>query len=145
MSDRTFSQSSFLRDLRADRETPCEVREERLRTMAGLRGTAAPALSAWRGRSGRRYVVGVVEIAQASADEFSETVVLAISRDEAGLGHIIRATADTDPTSIEIWLAVARRAGAVEIHIHRLGETTAARTAVVIDLTEGHDVVGLAA
>src|SRR5436853_127609 len=54
---RNISWSTAMRDLRNDRTRRAGVREERLRTTAGVRG--ALELSSWRGRSGRRYVVGV--------------------------------------------------------------------------------------
>ena len=46
-----------MRDLRQERARPEGVREERLRATTGLlRGLD---LTSWRGRSGRRYIVGV--------------------------------------------------------------------------------------
>lgn len=143
MSNRTYSRSNFVAALRADRATPCEVREERLRTALPRR--SGIAISAWRGRSARRYVVGIHDLAGFDAADAADAVILAVARDAAGLAHILRATADIDPTGVAIWLDSVRRAGATEIHTHRLATTTAERKAVVVDLTTGHHVAGLAA
>ena len=145
MSNRTYSRSNFVAALRSDRATPSEIREERLRVGAGRSLSTGIALSAWRGRSARRYVVGVHDLASVDAGDLADAVTLAVSRDAAGLAHIVRATADIDPTGVAIWLDSVRRAGATEIHTHRLATTTAERTAVVVDLTAGHHVAGLAA
>lgn len=143
MSNRSYSRSNFLAALRADRATPSEIREERLRT--GLPHRSGIALSAWRGRSARRYVVGIHDLTGFDASDVADAVILAVARDAAGLARIVRATADIDPTSVAIWLDSVRRAGATEIHAHRLATTTAERTAVVVDLTAGRHVAGLAA
>lgn len=142
-SRRTLSWSTALSDLRADRETPNPVREERLRT--GLRRHSGIALSAWRGRSARRYVVGIHDLAGFDLADFSDAVILAVARDAAGFGQILRATADLDPIGFAMWLDSVRRAGATEIHTHRFAETAAERTAVVFDLTDGRDAPSLAA
>lgn len=112
------------------------MREERLRTMAGLRG-AAPPLSAWRGRSGRRYVVGVHELAEPELDEVDEAVVIAVRRDEAGIAEAVSITASGRGPRERLhrnWLARARQKGATEMHVHRLAESEEERRAVVADL-----------
>lgn len=113
------------------------MREERLRTMAGLRGAAAPSLSAWRGRSGRRYVVGVHDLAALELDEVDEAVVIAVRRDEAGIAEAVSITAAGRGPRERLhrnWLARARQKGATEMHVHRLAESEAERRAVVADL-----------
>ncbi|AWN38913.1 hypothetical protein [Methylobacterium radiodurans] len=132
---RRLSWTAALRDLKTDRETRAEVREERLRTVAGLRGSPALALSAWRGRSGKRYVVGVQFPAVQPAD-LLETVVLAVVRDAAGLATILRATHGLTEAGARSWLDSVRRAGANEIHTHRLAEDNRDAAAIVVDLTE---------
>ena len=56
------------------------MREERLRATAGLR--SSPALSSWRGRSGRRYIVGVHPSSSCLKSwKLREAVLLAVRRD----------------------------------------------------------------
>jgi len=69
---RALSWSAALRDLKDDRTRRQDVREERLKTTAGLRGSPALPLSAWRGRSGRRYVVGVHPAGGFDLDEMAQ-------------------------------------------------------------------------
>ncbi|MEH3118457.1 MAG: hypothetical protein PGN25_12925 [Methylorubrum populi] len=134
---RALSWSVALRDLKDDRSRRSDVREERLRTMAGLRGTAAPSLSAWRGRSGRRYVVGVHDLAEPELAEVDEAVVIAVRRDDAGIAQAVSIAA-TGKSPRERpqrnWVARARRQGATEMHVHRLAEGEEERRAVVDDL-----------
>lgn len=103
MARRTLSWSSALRDLKSDRASRPAVREERLRS----------GLSAWRGRSGRRYVVGVHPV---TAEDHAPAVVLAVARDAAGIARIVTLSEAT------------------ELHVHRLAETDEARAAMVEDL-----------
>jgi hypothetical protein len=133
---RALSWSVALRDLKDDRSRRADVREERLRTMAGLRG-AAPALSAWRGRSGRRYVVGVHDLAEPDLDEVDEAVVIAVRRDDAGIAQAVSIAASGKGPRERLhrnWLARARQKGATEMHVHRLAEGEDERRAVVADL-----------
>ncbi|CAO4142633.1 hypothetical protein PKCBPO_01192 [Methylorubrum thiocyanatum] len=105
--------------------------------MAGLRGPAAPALSAWRGRSGRRYVVGVHELAEPELAEVDEAVVIAVRRDDTGIAQaVLIAAAGKGPRERlhRNWLARARQEGATEMHVHRLAESEDERRAVVADL-----------
>src|SRR3954470_9418589 len=90
---RALSWSAALRDLKDDRSRRQDVREERLRTAAGLRGTPALALSAWRGRSGKRYVVGVHDLSEPEFDEMGEAVVMAVRRDASGLAELVAVAA----------------------------------------------------
>jgi hypothetical protein len=102
------------------------VREERLRATASLRGLG---LTAWRGRSGTRYVAGVH--AADEVPETAETVLIAVRRDAAGEARLLD-VAEAD----EGWVARMRARGATEIHVHRLASDAAARRAVVADLSE---------
>lgn len=139
---RSLSWSAALRDLRADRTARPEVREERLTALSSVRGLAGLKLSAWRGRSGERYVVGVHDLAAAASEDLTGTVVLAVVREGAS-SRILRATADLAACDVALWIDSVRRAGASEIHVHRLAETVAERHAVVIDLTGAGRVAGL--
>ena len=113
------------------------MREERLRTNAGLRGTPALALSAWRGHSGRRYVVGIHPARAFDPDEMAEAVVIAVRRDPAGIAQLV-SVASTQESPREhlrrTWLDRVRRVGAPEMHVHRLAEGEGERSAIAADL-----------
>jgi hypothetical protein len=99
------------------------VREERLRATAGLRSSST--LSSWRGRSGRRYIVGVHPL--------NETELL------EGNGIVVDAAmAASDPSEQTRmrWLAKVQGLGATELHIHRLAATEDDRRAIFEDLRE---------
>jgi len=126
-----------MRDLRNDRARRAGVREERLRATAGLR-TAEP-LSSWRGRSGRRYIVGVHSLAEADVFDVADAVILAVKRDEGGTAHVIDiATARSCPSgqARARWMADVQDRGATEMHVHRLAHDDREQRAVVEDLTE---------
>ncbi|SFG44459.1 hypothetical protein [Methylobacterium gossipiicola] len=113
------------------------MREERLRTTAGLRGTPALVLSAWRGRSGRRYIVGIHALAELELDDMEDAVILAVRRDATGYGELICVTSAGGVPRERLtrtWMAHARQRGANELHVHRLAETEVERRAVVADL-----------
>ena len=117
------------------------MREERLRSTAGLRGSPALALSAWRGRSGRRYVVGVHELAEPDFSEIGEAVVIAVRRDEAGIALPVSVTTSGRSSRERLhrnWLARVRQGGATEMHVHRLAENEDERRAIVADLDVDH-------
>lgn len=135
-SRRSLSWASALRDLKADRATRQPIREERLRSTAGLRGSPALPLSAWRGASGRRYVVGVHLIGEA-LDDAGPCVVIAARRGDIGTAAIIAVAAfEPGAHGLALFLRGARISGATETHVHRLAETEAERAAIVADLTE---------
>ncbi|AWN43134.1 hypothetical protein [Methylobacterium durans] len=123
-----------LADLKSDRSARPDVREEPLNTRANLRGTPALSLSAWRGRSGRRFVVGVHTLEQASTDDFGSCVAIAVKRNADGIAEMLFA-ADIDfEIAATGFLVLARRGGANEIHIHRLAASVAERAAIAADL-----------
>jgi len=96
-------------------------------------------LSAWRGRSGRRYVVGVHPLDDAALDDAADAVVLAVAREPDGGGRLVRAAsveADVGEGFGKGWIADARARGATELHVHRLVDDAAERRAVVADVTE---------
>src|SRR3712207_3566377 len=88
---RTFSWSAALRDLRNERTRRASVREERLKAAASVRG--AVHLSSWRGRSGRRYVVGIHPLGGTDGLDATDAVLIAVKRDEDGFAHLIDAMA----------------------------------------------------
>jgi hypothetical protein len=135
MSNRSISWAAALRELKADRVNRSPVREERLRMSTGPRGAPVLAMSAWRGHSGRRYVVIVQPLDNPDLVEHSSAVVLAVARDEQGQARIIaaRACLAGDPGFLG-WLAACARLGARELHAYRLAETGAERAAISADL-----------
>ena len=114
------------------------MREERLRATAGLR-QASLTLSSWRGRSGRRYIVGVHPLVEAEILDVTDAIILAVRRDEDGTAHVIDvATAGSRPsgTARTRWMERVREQGATEMHVHRLAEGDRERRAIIEDLRE---------
>jgi hypothetical protein len=144
---RVLSWSAAMRDLDKERRARADVREERLRSAQGLAGTPALALSAWRGRSGRRYVVGVHGLARGAADDddvvsMGEAVVIAVRRDGAGLAEVVDVTAagESPRERLAPWLHRVRARGATEMHVHRLAVGEGERRAIVADLEADAEV-----
>ncbi len=125
-----------MRDLQ-QAHPPAGVHEERLRAVAGLRGVFD--LTSWRGRSGRRYVVGVQPLTESEAAEVSDGVMIAVRRDAERVARLVDVVA-ADPASRaaerRAWAARMRAKGATEMHVHRLAEGVHDRRAVVADLRE---------
>ncbi|GAB6842334.1 hypothetical protein HNR00_003544 [Methylorubrum rhodinum] len=134
MSNKSIDWRAARSQMRNGRKPMPEVREERLRTMVGLRGSPAVALSAWRGRSGRRYVVGVHTIGFADAIDAVPAVLIAVSRNASGIAEPMDARNVPTREAAETWISAAREAGATEIHVHRLAEGDDERDALVNDL-----------
>lgn len=137
---RTLSWSAAMRDLRNDRARRAGVREERLRSTVGLQG--APKLSSWRGRSGRRYVVGVHDLSEADALDITQAVIIAARRDSDGVARVVDVAAAGPECRDRLrwaWIAHARAFGATEMHVHRLAEGARERRAVVEDLREDQE------
>jgi len=126
-----------MRDLRQDRTRRADVREERLRATAGL--PSSPALTSWRGRSGRRYIVGIHPLTETEVLSVMNAVILAVHRDEAGTARVVDvATASPHPSeqARTRWVAKVRARGATEMHVHRLADSEVQRRAIVEDLRE---------
>ena len=135
---RTLSWSTAMRDVRAERSGRAAIREERLRATAGLRETPL-ALTSWRGRSGRRYVVGIHPLEDAEIAQLSEAVILAVRRDPDGTAHVLdlaAAGSRLGEPGRGRWMRAMRDRGATEIHVHRLAESEEERRAVIEDLSE---------
>ncbi|MBK3422852.1 hypothetical protein, partial [Methylobacterium ajmalii] len=88
---RALSWSVAMRDIQNDRARRSDVREERLRTATSLRGTPALPLSAWRGQSGRRYVVGIHALDD-DPSEVGDAVVIAVRRGGDGTAELVAVT-----------------------------------------------------
>lgn len=111
------------RPMRGARELP-------LRSAAQL---SERRFTAWRGRSGRRYVASVFSVQDGHALGFSDAVLLAVSP-----GRDIIAVRDSGPFGIDAamtrWRDTVAMAGACEIHVHLLAEDGASRRAALLDL-----------
>lgn len=132
---RRIAWGTALRAPRTEHAPAAGVREERLRAAAAFGG--ALELSSWRGRSGRRYVVGVHALSEAELFDVTDAVALAVRRAGETAAEIVAiadAGAGFRPKARRVWLAQARAAGATELHVHRLAEGAPARAAVAADL-----------
>ena len=113
------------------------VREERLRATAGLmRGLE---LTSWRGRSGRRYVVGVHPLTEGELLEVSDAVIVAVRRNADRSARLLEVAAvgpELRREARRAWIGRARARGANEMHVHRLGEGPCERAAIVADLAD---------
>lgn len=111
-------------------EPGADAREMPLRSAAAL---GERRFTAWRGRSGQRYVASVFSVTDDHALGFSDAVLLAVSEDRQ-----IIAARESGPFGIEAALTRWRRsvvlAGASEIHIHLLAEDGLSRRAALLDL-----------
>lgn len=122
------------RDLFA-RDLPAEAPASRACEMP-MRSAAALGerrFTAWRGRSGRRYVASVFAIGDDHALGFTDAVLLAVSADRR-----ILAVRESGPFGVEAalrrWQRSVAVAGAAEIHVHLLAEDGISRRAALLDL-----------
>lgn len=106
------------------------VREVPLRSTAN---TCERRFTAWRGRSGKRYVASVFAIHDDAALGFVDVIVLAVTP-----GRQIIAARDSGPFGVESaltrWRDAAMSAGASEIHVHLLADGASERRRALIDL-----------
>ncbi len=93
-------------------------------------------LRAWRGRSGRRYVVSVYPLDEAD-DGYAGALLLAVARDADGRRHLVAAR-ESGSTAVNgyngQWLTAAREHGANELHVHLLAASRTARRDTLDDL-----------
>ena len=135
MSNRTISWAAALRELKADRAIRSSIRDERLRTNASLRGAPALAMSVWRGRSNRHYVVVVQPVDAPDLVAEHAAVILAVAHDERGQASIAAARAcEAGDPGFFGWLAACAGLGARELHVYRLAETRSERAEIAHDL-----------
>jgi hypothetical protein len=123
-----------MRVLRHARTRNAGIREERLRAAGG---PEAPALSAWRGTSGRRYVVRVHPAATADLADVSNAVIMAVRRGADDLAQILEIVTAGDRPSASArsrWVRAMQERGATELHVHRLAGNEAQRRAIIDDL-----------
>jgi hypothetical protein len=132
---RKLSWLTSMRDMRHERIARAMVREERLRATIGLR--EQPALTSWRGKSGRRYVVGIHPANEADIADITDAVLIAVRRSGEGAAEVLDVAAPgalSPARQRQRWLSSMRARGATELHVHRLAESEAERRAVVADL-----------
>lgn len=111
-------------------DEPQTTRELPLRSTASL---SERRFTAWRGRSGRRYVASVFAIDDSHGLGFTDAVLLAVSAERR-----IIAARDSGPFGVEAalarWQRAVAAAGACEIHVHLLAEDGLARRSALLDL-----------
>jgi hypothetical protein len=98
-----------------------------------LRAATAMPMSAWRGRSGRRYVVGIRAAATVDAQDLLEAVVILVVRGRNGIAENLGVSAVTDMASARAFVG-GRPKTCTELHVHRLAANAAERAAIVADL-----------
>ncbi|PTM40829.1 hypothetical protein [Bosea sp. 124] len=124
-------QSDLFTETRFGEDEPVQAaRELPMRSTAGL---GERRFTAWRGRSGRRYVASIFAIGDGHALGFTDAILLAVSGERR-----ILAARDSGPLGIEAaltrWQQAVTQAGASEIHVHLLAEDGISRRAALLDL-----------
>lgn len=93
--------------------------------------------TAWRGRSGRRYVASSFAIGDSDALSFADSVLIAMDHSRS-----IVSVRDAGPWGLEAavlrWRDEVQAAGATEIHVHLIAATSEDRRKAVADLTPVH-------
>ncbi len=116
--------------------TPCEMP---LLSRAGdaARVGGGPGdcrFSAWKGRSGRRYVVSCFAVGDEAALGYPDAVVIAV-----GPGRDVLGVRDAGPwgmaAALESWRDEMLAEGAVQLHVHLIAATVEDRRRAVADLT----------
>ncbi len=99
-----------------------------------LKANGDGRFTAWRGRSGRRYVVTAYAAQSDEALGFADAVLIAVDR-----GRQIVEARDSGPWGVEAalegWRAEVMGQGAVEIHVHLIAPSAEARRRVIADLS----------
>ncbi len=93
--------------------------------------------TAWRGRSGRRYVASSFKAFDSDALSFADSVLIAVDS-----RRNIVSVRDAGPWGVEAavtrWRDEVVAAGACEIHVHLIASTPDDRRKAVADLTPVH-------
>ncbi len=96
----------------------------------------APRFTAWRGRSGRRYVATAYPLWSDEALSFEDAVLIAVGADRS-----ILAVRDSGPfgsfEALQNWRLEMAGAGAAQIHVHLIAATAQERRRAVADLDPG--------
>lgn len=97
------------------------------------------SLSSWRGRSGRRYVVGIHPLSEQELLEVTDAIIIAVRRDGDGVARVIdvaQAGCEVRERARTRWMMNVQAQGATEMHVHRLAEDDVERRAILEDLRE---------
>lgn len=137
-SRKNFSWGAAMRDIKSDRAERPEVRFEPSRSSAAFRMQVVSGIGtgAWRGKSGRRYVVGTYPANHDGIGQTTGAVYVAVAVAADGT-HQIKSVRSYEANDGRLagWLEqVVTRLGATEVHVHRIAETAAARAAMLEDL-----------
>ncbi|MCX6805900.1 MAG: hypothetical protein NTY56_00435 [Patescibacteria group bacterium] len=93
--------------------------------------------TAWRGRSGRRYVTSSFAAHDGDALSFADSVLIAVDARRS-----VIAVREAGPWGVEAavtrWRDEAVAAGATELHVHLIAATPEDRRKAVADLTPVH-------
>jgi hypothetical protein len=113
------------------RDIPCEI------PLRSMDAHAPSRFTAWRGRSGRRYVASAFPALSDEPLSFTDAVLIAVDRERR-----IVAVRDSGPwglvEALERWRDEAAAGGAEQLHVHLIAGTAEERRAVVADLTPVH-------
>lgn len=116
--------SRALSDLRADRAVRPDIREN----------AVSEGMTAWRGKSGARYIV----TPKAREAVPCDAVMVAVVRNAAKVATLVAvASFDADATGFALFRSIAHAAGATELHVHSIARNAAACAAIVADLAPG--------
>jgi hypothetical protein len=102
--------------------------------LASLAHQAERRFTAWRGRSGKRYVASAFPLTDDAALGFADAVLIAVSADRR-IVALREAGGFGAELGLARWRDWASLAGAAEIHVHLLAESDEARRDVMVDLT----------
>jgi hypothetical protein len=106
-------------------------------TLRSLSSAHTSRFTAWRGRTGRRYVASSFAITDSDALSFADSVLIAV-----GSTREIISVRDAGPWGLEAavlrWRDEVEAAGAREIHVHLIAATSDERRKAVADLMPVH-------
>jgi hypothetical protein len=93
--------------------------------------------TAWRGRSGRRYVTSCYAVDDDDALGFADSVLIAVDATRRIIG-----VREAGPWGLEAavnrWRDEMQSAGAIQIHVHLIAATAEDRLRAITDLTPVH-------
>lgn len=135
LAAREADQPAF--DFNADLGRPAQQEGPSELALRSLSSAHTSRFTAWRGRSGRRYVASSFAIGDGNALSFADSVLIAV-----GHGRNVISVRDAGPWGLEAavlrWRDEAEAAGAVEIHVHLIAATGEDRRKAVADLMPVH-------
>jgi hypothetical protein len=102
--------------------------------LASLAHQSERRFTAWRGRSGKRYVASAFPLTDEAALGFPDAVLIAVSGDRR-IVALREAGGFGEELGLARWRDWAALAGAEEIHVHLLADSEEARRSAMVDLT----------